>query len=699
MTTQDRRFPGVRYRRFIALALTAAMAACSPAKEEAPHGGAAKEDFGARIAAADREPQNWLSTGRTYSEQHFSPLTGIDRDNVGRLGLAWYHEFDTDRGQEGTPLVIDGVLYVATAWSKVFAFDARTGKLLWSYDPKVPGPFGYRLCCDAVNRGVAAWDGMIFVGVLDGRLEALDARTGRPVWSVKTVPPNSFASITGAPRVVDGLVVIGFGGADFGERGYVTAYDARTGAQVWRFYTVPGDPSKPFEQPALKAAARTWTGEWWKLGGGGGTVWDSMAYDLETDLLYIGVGNGYPYSYRQRSPGGGDNLYLSSIVALRARTGEYVWHYQTTPGESWDYTATQPMILADLTIGGKPRKVLMQAPKNGFFYVLDRRTGELLAAKNYVETRWAGHIDMKTGRPAENPLYQDFPILNMPGLNGAHNWQPMAWSPRTGLVYLPIHELHYAGMEGLPSMEVKNGAGAPAPKRTVRVPPESAFPRSGHLIAWDPVAMREVWRVDLGYPGNGGVLATGGGLVFEGATSGLFAAYDAGTGQRLWQYDAGNGIMAAPISYAVDGVQYVAVLVGFGGGVGVSHGYAIPKRPRLPGRLLVFRLDGKAVATPLAWQPPAPLDLTGVRVPEGAAEGDLLFRAHCMRCHGVKAVAGIYPDLRYTPFLLDRESWTSVVLDGALAEHGMVGFADQLKPAEAEAIRAYLIGEARRVNE
>ncbi|MGE0665246.1 MAG: PQQ-dependent dehydrogenase, methanol/ethanol family [Sphingomonadales bacterium] len=683
----------LRFRWLAGLVSACLLAACSPSKDSDKDASGGR-DFGARIVAADQEPQNWLATGRTYSEQHYSPLATIDRTNVGRLGLAWHHEFDTDRAQEGTPLVIDGVLYVATAWSKVFAFEAATGKLLWSYDPKVPGPFAFKLCCDAVNRGVAAWDGRIFVGVLDGRLEALDARTGKLVWSVQTTPPNSYASITGAPRVVDGLVVIGFGGADFGERGYVTAYDAATGKQAWRFYTVPGDPSQPFEQPELEAAARTWTGEWWKKGGGG-TVWDSMAYDPESGLLYIGVGNGFPYSHKERSPGGGDNLYLSSIVALRARSGDYVWHYQTTPAETWDYTATQPMILADLAIGGKVRKVLMQAPKNGFFYVLDRTTGELLAAKNYVETRWASHVDMKTGRPVQDPLYRDLPILNMPGLNGAHNWQPMAWSPRTGLVYIPIHELHYAGMEGMPGQGDLTGQGGAAAK--VRIPPESEFPSSGHLIAWDPAAMREAWRVDLGYPGNGGVLATGGDLVFQGATSGLFAAYDAATGQRLWQHETGNGIMAAPITFAVDGVQYVAILVGFGGGVGISHGHVTPKRPKLPGRLLVFRLDGTAVAKPPVWRPPAPLDLTGIEPPPGAAEGRTLFKDHCTRCHGVDAVAGTFPDLRYTPLILDGEAWKTVVMDGVLAQRGMVGFAGQFRPGDAEAIRAYLLGEARRV--
>ena len=397
-----------------------------------------------RLVNADREPQNWMSHGRTYSEQRFSPLRQIDANNAKQLGLTWFVDMDTAKGQESTPLVIDGVMVVSTAWSMVKAFDAKNGRVLWEFDPQVPRDTLVKGCCDAVNRGVAAWQGKIFVGTLDGRLIALNARTGKPIWSVVTVDQTKPYTITGAPRIVKGKVLIGNGGAELGVRGYVSAYDVADGKLVWRFYTVPGDPSKPFESPALAAAAKTWTGEWWKLGGGG-TVWDSMAYDAALDLLYIGVGNGSPWNRAIRSPGGGDNLYLSSIVALRPDTGEYVWHYQETPGESWDYTATQQMILADLRIEGRLRQVIMQAPKNGLFYVLDRKTGQLISAKPFVPVTWTSGVDLKTGRPIENPGIRfgetGRPIDLLPGPLGAHNWQPMAFNPRSGLVHVPAQEI------------------------------------------------------------------------------------------------------------------------------------------------------------------------------------------------------------------------------------------------------------------
>src|SRR5688572_24712017 len=342
-----------------------------------------------RLVNADAEPGQWMSTGRTYGEQHYSPLQQINRSNVGTLGLSWYADFNIPRGQESTPLVIDGVIYVTTAWSNVRAFDAATGATLWEFDSEVPRDWGSRACCDVVNRGAAAWNGKIFVGTIDGRMIAIDAETGTKVWETDTVISRDLSySITGAPRVVKGKVVIGNGGAEYGVRGYVSAYDTETGALAWRFYTVPGDPSLGFENETMEMAAMTWNGEWWKLGGGG-TVWDSMAYDPELDLLYIGTGNGSPWNQDIRSPGGGDNLFISSIVALKPESGEYVWHYQTTPGDTWDYTAAQHMILADLTIEGRARKVIMQAPKNGFFYVLDRSTGELISAGAFATMNWA----------------------------------------------------------------------------------------------------------------------------------------------------------------------------------------------------------------------------------------------------------------------------------------------------------------------
>jgi quinohemoprotein ethanol dehydrogenase len=527
--------------------------------ERARAAGSADVDA-ARIAAADRDPANWVIYGRTYSEQRFSPLARITADTVKQLGLAWYVDLDTNRGQEATPLVIDGVMYISTAWSMVEAFDAKAGALLWSYDPAVPRALGVRGCCDVVNRGVAAWKGKIFVGTFDGRLVALDARTGKPVWSVMTVDPTKPYTITQAPRAIKGRVVIGNSGSEYGVRGYISAYDAETGDLAWRFYTVPGDPAQPVENPILVEAAKTWHGEWWKLGGGG-TVWESLSYDPELNLIYFGVGNGIEWNQGERSASQGDNWFLSSIVAINADTGAYVWHYQATPGEEWDYDAVQQLILADLTIDGARRQVLMQANKNGFFYVLDRKTGQLISAKNFTPVTWASAIDQKTGRPIENPgIRYDQTGKRaqlLPGALGAHSWQPMAFNPTTGLVYIPAQEI------GMTYEPVKNFLPAPMGWNigTITTNPPNV---KGYLIAWDPVNQKEVWRANYLGPWNGGVLTTAGNLVVQGNAAGDFSAYRADTGAKLWSMFAQSPVMAAPVTYEVNGEQYIAVLAGWG---------------------------------------------------------------------------------------------------------------------------------------
>ena len=373
-----------------ALLAALALAGCHP-------GGAANVDQ-ARLTAADNDPGNWMSHGRTYSEQRYSPLDKINATNVGQLGLAWTFQLATNRGVEATPIVVDGVMYTTSAWSVVYALNAKNGQLLWQYDPKVDRQVGYHACCDVVNRGVAVWKGRVYVAALDGRLIALDAKSGQVVWSVQTTDPKMSYTITMAPRIIKGRVMIGNSGSEYGVRGYVSAYDADTGKLDWRFFTVPGDPAKGFENKAMESAAKTWNGQWWKAGGGG-SPWDAMSYDPETNLLYFGTGNGLPWDEKARSPSGGDNLYISSIIAVNADTGEYAWHYQTTPGDSWDFDATQTITLADLTIDGQPRKVLMQANKNGFFYVLDRVSGKLISATPYVPQSWTKGVDMATGKP------------------------------------------------------------------------------------------------------------------------------------------------------------------------------------------------------------------------------------------------------------------------------------------------------------
>ena len=659
----------------------------------------------ARIVAG--APGEWLSTGRTYDEQRFSPLTQLNAGNVASLGLAWSADLDTARGQEATPLMIDGALYVSTAWSMVKAYDARTGALLWSYDPQVPRETLVKACCDAVNRGVAAWGDRLFVGTLDGRLVALDRKTGKPVWSVVTLDPKGNATITGAPRVVDGMVVIGNGGAEFGARGYVTAYDVATGKQMWRFYTVPAQPGTETEPAYLKAAASTWFGEYWKQGGGG-TVWDAMAYDPALDLLYIGVGNGSPWNQKYRSDGRGDNLYLSSIVAIHARTGTYAWHYQTTPGESWDFTATQHIVLADVVIDGKPRKVLMQAPKNGFFYVLDRITGALISANNFVPVNWATGVDMATGRPIERPEARYYktgkPFIGSPGATGAHSWQPMAFDPKSGLVFIPAN---LAGFPYFPdpawkpakigfNVGVDMSAGAMPANRAARE--AAAAATTGALIAWDPALHKERWRVAYTGPWNGGLLATGGGLVFQGSAAGAFAAFATTDGRKLWSFPAQTGIVAAPISYALDGQQYIAVLAGWGGVWALAPGTLIDKSGpvRNISRLLVFKIGGKAVLPPAPVLEKLPIDppastATAAVIAAGAEH----YGRYCGVCHGDAAVGGtLVPDLRRSGVINDAALWQQVVHDGALKANGMVGFASVMSAPDIETVRQYVIKRA-----
>jgi PQQ-dependent dehydrogenase (methanol/ethanol family) len=661
-----------------------------------------------RIINADQEPGNWMSHGRTYDEQRFSPLQAIHDGNAERLGLSWYFDIPTKRGMQATPLMIDGILYVSGSWSRVYAFDATSGELLWQYDPGVPREKLLELCCDAINRGVAAWDGKIFVGTLDGRLVALDAADGSVAWQAQTTPEGSAYSITGAPRVVKGKVIIGNGGSEFGMRGYVSAYDAATGAMAWRFYTVPGDPSQPFENPILEMAAKTWTGEWWKLGGGG-TVWDSMAYDAELDLLYIGVGNGSPWNAQIRSPDGGDNLFLSSIVALRPDTGEYVWHYQETPRESWDFTATQHMILADIEVGGRQRKVIMQAPKNGFFYVLDRATGEFLSAEKYTLVTWASHVDPETGRPVEAPGMRydgGQPAVTFPGFMGGHNWQPMSYSPLTGLVYIPAQQT-LAVYAHDAEFDFRPGFYNTGIDWTKAMMPEDPAERAGiidqftgFISAWDPVAQREAWRIPLGTMWNGGMLSTAGNLIFQGNGTGRFAAYRADSGEPVWEFDAQTGIMAAPITYEVDGKQYVAVVAGWGG-LGVLIGEIGKKASAMVNRsrVLVFALDAeKTLPEPRPYNRGTPNPPPLVDDPALVQQGKELYHGSCFACHGADVISSSsqMPDLRYMG-AKKHELFLPITLDGVLHARGMGSYSPWVSEADAKAIHAYVIQEAHRL--
>jgi quinohemoprotein ethanol dehydrogenase len=637
----------------------------------------------ARLRAAGSEPQNWLTHGRDYAEQRFSPLEQIDASNVGRLVRVWSYETGLERGHEATPIVVDGILYATGSWSVVFALDARTGKELWRYDPEVPKAVGAKACCDVVNRGVAVYDGKVFVGTLDGRLVALDAETGKPVWSVVTVDQEKAYTITGAPRVVKGRVLIGNGGAEFGVRGYISAYDPKDGSLVWRTYTVPGNPADGFESEALRKAADTWSGgEWWKIGAGG-TVWDSMAFDPDLDLLYVGTGNGSPWSREHRSPGGGDNLYLSSILALDPDTGELEWHFQTTPGDNWDFTATQHMILADLEIEGKKRKVLMQAPKNGFFWVIDRETGEFLSAKPYVEVTWADGVDPETGRPIENgsASYGEGIAVVKPTPFGGHNWQPMSFNPKTGLVYIPAQEIlgayRFNPKEILTDEHFNTQTDLAVFATLVR---EVV---AGHLLAWDPVAQKEAWRHPYAMPWNGGTLTTAGDLVFQGTADGRFLALRASDGHKLWEYHTGSGVIAAPITYSIDGVQYVTIIAGWGGAFALVGGDAASQAGGpSKGIVYTFALSDQAIT-------PAILEAMLAGRDEALAEREDLYHRWCARCHGVTAISGgAIADLRHSDPDV-RAAFVEIVQKG-MPGVGMPGFDKILDEAQIRQIQTYI---------
>ena len=661
-----------------------------------------------RLRHTESEPQNWLTTGHDYGEQRFSALKSITEANVGRLGLAWYYDLDTNRGQEATPVVVDGILYSTSAWSKVQALEASTGKLLWQYDPRVPGEIAIHVCCDLVNRGVAVWQGRVYVATLDGRLVALDARSGQPVWSVDTKEGGHPYVSTGAPLAAAGKIIIGNAGAEYGVRGYVTAYDAASGKRLWRFYTVPGDPSKGFENAALAKAARTWTGQWW-LDGGGASVWNDISFDPDLGLLYLGTANAAPWGRKPAAGTAGDSLYAASIVAVHVADGSYAWHYQTTPSDVWDYDSAQTLTLATLNIAGKPRKVVMQAAKNGFFYVLDRASGELLSAKNYVPVNWARGVDLKSGRPEVNPEARyDLTgkvFVGAPGASGGHNWQPMSFSPATGLVYIPAQEMPFPYLLDANFKPVKLGVNMAIDLAATSLPQDPKAKAAalaglkGYLSAWDPIAQREVWRANYPGPWNGGLLSTAGNLVFQGSAAGGLFAYRASDGTRLWSFAAQTGIIGAPMSYAVGDKQYVTVLAGWGGVFPLVAGELSFKSGRQVNRsrILTFALDGNAKLPPASLPaeqfPPPPSAPVNAAA---ASQGAIHYARYCGSCHGDAVVSGgLVPDLRFSAALGNDALWQSVVNDGALVSAGMIAFKSALTTAEQSAIRAFLIQRAQ----
>jgi quinohemoprotein ethanol dehydrogenase len=666
------------------------------------------------IASAEFDPaalqdetngDNWLTHGRTHSEQRHSPLNQITADNISKLALAWSVELPDARQIVSTTLAVDGVLYVTSSLSIVTAIDARTHKVLWIYDPKVPENAGKTLrVLWGTSRGVAYWNDKIYVAAGDGRLIAVNAKTGKEVWTSMTVEPGSYYYVTGAPRAFKGKVIIGNGGTEMGPaRGYVTAYDAETGEQAWRFYVVPGNPADGFEDNAQRLAASTWNGEWWKHGGGG-NVWNAITYDPEFNHIYLGTGNGSPWNQKIRSPGGGDNLFLCSIVALDADTGKYKWHYQTVPGETWDFNSAMDIVQADLKVKDRTLKVLMHAPKNGFYYIINRQNGRLLSAKAYSKVTWATEVDLKTGRPIEvaGSRYESGNVTMYPGPYGGHNWHPMSWNPATQLMYFTVHDL--AGVYDDTGVNIAKFQAkgfefeAGVAYGGDDVPADSAI---NGLVAWNPLTQSRAWYVETPPGVHSGTMTTAGNLVFQGLGTGQFNAYRADTGEKVWEYDAKVGISAPPISYAVDGKQFIALPVGWGGGLAMlggtlaaQHGWPYGMHPR---RLLVFALDGKAKLP----KTPPPMFVTPIDDPEFivdaslAAHGEERWTKTCVWCHGPATIAGGgAPDLRASGVMLDLELTKKIVLDGERIPRGMPKF-DDFSVEDVKAIQHYVRQQAR----
>lgn len=666
---------------------------------------------------------NWSTTGGDSGKSHYSTLKDINAGNVAQLGLAWQAELGTGRGLEATPIVIDGIMYTSGVAGRAYAYDAATGKQLWAFEPQVDMQVNRTACCDMVNRGVAVAKGKVFVVSLDGWMYALDAKTGAVVWKADAVETRTRGdNSTGAPEVAGDVVVIGNAGAEYDTRGYVSAFDIETGKLAWRFHVVPSDPAKgPQESPALEAAVKTWSPKSrWDVGGGG-APWDAINYDPETGYVLVGTGNGGPYSVQKRSPGGGDNLYLSSIVALDPKTGELKWHYQETPGDSWDFTATQPMILTHMTIDGKDRSVILHAPKNGFLYVIDRATGKLIRANALVRMNWANGVDMKTGRPNLTPEHSDYtngPKIVFPSTTGARNWHPATYDPETGLYIGSVQDMGNViyttpGAKPYQKKMLNNDASLfftpdlvailktlpPPLAKQIEALPEMDWVRKDgggtQLRAIDPLTGKTKWAYKLGgWQDRAGALATAGGLVFQGSVDGHFRVFDKATGKVLKDIDTGTAILAAPMTYRVGGVQYVAVMAAWGGG---GYPYVPPysatyKRGNA-GRILVFKLGGGPVPIPAELPPievaaAPPAQAPGV-TPATIAMGQTLFFGNCALCHS-NQLRSITPDLRRMNEGTHKV-FNEIVLKGLLLLNGMPRWDDRLTETDVNAIHAYLI--------
>ena len=643
---------------------------------------------------------DWAILGGGYKQQQNADLPQIDKDNVKDLGLAWSAEIPSASGLVGNPLVEDGVVYQSGSLARIFANDVHTGKLLWKYEPEFDftkmGPeqiWGAR-----INRGVALAGNLVVVGTGDCRVIAVDRKTGKEAWEVKSCD-NPHMGITGAPQVGDGKVFVGNFCGDTGNgRGFIDAFDEKTGKRSWRFYTVPGDPSKPPENAAMAMAAKTWGTGWYKITKGCGSAWDSMTYDKETNLVYVGIGGPSPWPLSSRAKDAGDELFTNAIVAIDASTGKYVWHYTVTPHDGWNFEAVGPIMIADLPIGGKPRRVVMSAPKNGFFYVLDAKTGKFISAKAAVPQNWAKGIDPKTGRPIFAPGARYWEKSGQtgvvwPGPLGAHSWSGIAYDPRQHLVYVPY--------DNIPTQVTVNHLYDTGAVDETFVTPggKDKIPeRYSELVAWDPVKQEARWRVRSKSLVDGGVLHTSGGLVFQGTSDGHFNAYDDATGKLLWSYYVEGGIRSAPSSVMVDGQQYILIASGNGNSM-VSSRYVSreatnPVTRAAPSLLLAFKIGGKATLPKVK---PALLQKPDYPKPSAslAEEGKPLFEAYaCLVCHGRDAISagGEIPDLRQLDAAMFDQVDT-IVRGGALKALGMPHY-DTMPPEHLAAIKAYIQSRA-----
>jgi quinohemoprotein ethanol dehydrogenase len=683
-----------------------------------------------RLLKADSEPQNWPTAGRDFGKSHHSPLDQINAQTVGRLGFAWQTTINNNRGLETTPIVIDGVLYTSGQEGRVYALDAATGAEIWHFLPTIDGQVNRKVCCDAVNRGVAVWQGRVYVTALDGVMYALDAATGKIAWQADTVIDHERGyTSTGAPEIAGKVVVIGNAGGEYDARGYVSAYDLDSGALAWRFFVVPGDPRKPFEHSELEMAAKTWDpNSRWDVGLGG-TPWDALVYDPELDLLYVGTGNAALYPQKLRSPRGGDNLFLTSILAIKPGNGHLAWYYQETPGDQWDYTATAPIILADLKIDGVNRKVLMQAPKNGLFYVLDRETGKFISAKPFAPINWLKSLDPQTGKATVDRDAVDYntgPKLVFPSGNGAHSWTPMAFNPQTGLVYLSVTEVgNYMvvpsdpfkyqpgdrnrltiGIRAGDGTAIDGGSIAPADRALIESKAlekgQPSTQQRSFLGAWNPATHSFVWKVEASsWRDRAGVLSTAANLIVQGTITGKLRVFDASSGAVLKELDVGSSIIGAPMTYAIGGKQYIAVMAGLGGGgqgaFDPPHDTAAYKYGN-QGRILAFTLDGGVPPKPAELPPvspiPEPPSLASVgATPQRLAAGASLFAEYCTRCHGNSNGRGATPDLRRLPPEM-HQLFPRILLEGLFRSRGMPQWNDILSEEDVASLHAFVVARS-----